>query len=98
MLSLNLTHIKLKGSLTEYQDKINRITDMIATKKGPGGDFLGWDQWPANYDKKEFQLIQEVAKGIRKNFQVLVVCGIGGSYLGARAVIEGIKGLYPKKR
>jgi glucose-6-phosphate isomerase len=97
MLSLNLTHIKLKGPLTEYQDKINRITDMIATKKGPGGDFLGWDQWPATYDKKEFQLIQEVAKGIRKNFQVLVVCAIGGSYLGARAVIEAIKGLYPKK-
>ena len=73
MLSLNLTHIKLKGSLTEYQDKVNRITDMIATKKGPGGDFLGWDQWPATYDKKEFQLIQEVAKGIRKNFQVLLL-------------------------
>jgi glucose-6-phosphate isomerase len=97
MLSLNLTHIKLKESMTDYKDRINRITDMIATKKGPGGDFLGWDQLPANYDKKEFQLIQDIAKGIRENFQVLVVCGIGGSYLGARAVIEAIQGLFPNK-
>jgi len=97
MLSLNLTHIKIKGAMSDYQDRINRITEMITTKKGPGSDYLGWDQWPASYDQKEFQLIQDVAKTIQENFQVLVVCGIGGSYLGARAVIEAIQGLYPNK-
>ncbi len=97
MLSLNLTHTKLKGNLKDYQDRVNRITDLIATKKGPGGDFLGWDQWPAKFDKEEFLLIQKTAKLIRERFQVLVVCGIGGSYLGARAVIEAIQGLMPNK-
>ena len=97
MLTLNLAHIKTKGSLSDYQDRINRITEMLASKNGPGGDFLGWDQWPANHDQKEFQMIQDVAKSIRENFEVLVVCGIGGSYLGARAVIEAIQGLFPKK-
>jgi len=97
MLALNLTHTKLKGSLKDYLDRINRITDLIATKKGPGGDFLGWDQWPKQFDKEEFSLIQKTAKYIRDNFQVLVVCGIGGSYLGARAVIDAIQGLMPNK-
>ncbi len=97
MLSLNLTHTKLKGSWKDYQDRINRITDLIATKKGPGGDFLGWDQWPKQFDQEEFSLIQKTAKLIRERFQVLVVCGIGGSYLGSRAVIEAVQGLMPSK-
>lgn len=97
MLSLNLSHIKLKEPLKDYQDRINRITDLIASKKGPGGDFLGWDQWPKDFDKDEFALIQKTATIIREKFQVLVVCGIGGSYLGARAVIEAIQGLLPGK-
>jgi glucose-6-phosphate isomerase len=95
MLTLKLNHVKLKEPLSQYQDKINRITDLIATKKGPGGDFLGWDQWPTQYDAKEFELIQKTASMIREQFEVLVVCGIGGSYLGARAVIEAINGLFP---
>ena len=97
MLSLTLTHTKLKESLSTYQDRINRITDLIATKKGPGGDFLGWDQWPTTYDQTEFQLILDTAKHIQEKFDVLVVCGIGGSYLGARAVIEAMNGLLPSK-
>jgi glucose-6-phosphate isomerase len=97
MLTLNLANVKTKGALADYQDRINRITDMIATKKGPGSDYLGWDQWPANYDQKEFQLILDAAKSIRNSVEVLVVCGIGGSYLGARAAIEAIQGLFPKK-
>ena len=97
MLTLNLANVKTKGALTDYQDRINRITDMIATKKGPGSDYLGWDQWPVNYDQKEFQLILDAAKSIRDSVEVLVVCGIGGSYLGARAAIEAIQGLFPKK-
>ena len=97
MLTLNLANVKTKGALADYQDRINRITDMIATKKGPGSDYLGWDQWPANYDQKEFHLILDAAKSIRNSVEVLVVCGIGGSYLGARAAIEAIQGLFPKK-
>jgi hypothetical protein len=93
MLHLSLTHAKLKEPLATYQDRINRITDMMATKKGPGSDFLGWDQWPATFDETELSLILTTAATIQANYQVLVVVGIGGSYLGARAVIEAMNGL-----
>ena len=93
-MKLNLEKITLKQPFSEYQERINRITDLIATKKGPGGDYLGWDQWPETYDKEEFQRILSSAHYIREKFEVLVVVGIGGSYLGARAVIEALKGLY----
>lgn len=61
---------------------------------GAGNDFLGWLDLPVNYDKEEFTRIKEAAKKIREDSDVLLVAGIGGSYLGARAVVEAVKGLY----
>jgi glucose-6-phosphate isomerase len=97
-MKLNFEKIQLKTSLVEYQEKINRITDLIATKKGPGGDYLGWDRWPETYDKKEFQAILKAANHIRSTYDVFVIVGIGGSYLGARAVIESLNGLYGQQK
>lgn len=57
-------------------------------KKGPGSDYLGWVDWPINYDKDEFVRIKQAAERIRNDSDALVVIGIGGSYLGARAAIE----------
>ena len=57
-------------------------------KSGPGNDFLGWLDLPVNYDREEFDRILKAAQKIRSHSQVLVVIGIGGSYLGARAAIE----------
>ena len=54
----------------------------------------GWLDLPVNYDKEEFARIKEAAKKIREDSDVLLVAGIGGSYLGARAVVEAVKGLY----
>ncbi|MDD3766442.1 MAG: glucose-6-phosphate isomerase [Eubacteriales bacterium] len=62
--------------------------DLLHNKKGPGSDFLGWLDLPAAYDKEEFARIKKSAAKIRENSDVLVVIGIGGSYLGARAAIE----------
>ena len=59
---------------------------------GAGNDFIGWVDLPVNYDKEEFARIQAAAQKIRSDSQALVVIGIGGSYLGARAVIELVKG------
>ena len=59
-----------------------------------GNDFIGWLNWANNYDKEEFSRIKEVAAKVRENTEVFVVCGIGGSYLGARAAIEMMNGLY----
>ena len=63
----------------------------LMNKTGEGNDFLGWINLPTDYDKEEFARIKESAEYIKNNADVLIVIGIGGSYLGARAVIEAIK-------
>ena len=66
----------------------------LESRSGAGNDFLGWLDLPVNYDKEEFARIKEAAKKIREDSDELLVAGIGGSYLGARAVVEAVKGLY----
>lgn len=66
----------------------------LESRSGAGNDFLGWLDLPVNYDKEELARIKEAAKKIREDSDVLLVAGIGGSYLGARAVVEAVKGLY----
>lgn len=78
-----------------YEEKVQEIDRMIKNKTGAGADFLGWVDHPVDYDKEELKRIKESAAYVRKNYDVLVVCGIGGSYLGARAAIEAINGLHP---
>ena len=67
------------------------VKDMLVQKKGAGNDFLGWIDLPVNYDKEEFARIQKAAAKIQSDSEVLLVIGIGGSYLGARAAIEFLK-------
>ncbi len=71
--------------MSEY---IKSAHNMLHTGSGAGNDFLGWVDLPVNYDKDEFVRIKKAAEKIRSNSDVLVVIGIGGSYLGARAAIE----------
>ncbi len=59
--------------------------ELLVSKKGAGNDFLGWIDLPVNYDKDEFARIKKAAEKIKSDSEVLVVIGIGGSYLGARA-------------
>ena len=66
----------------------------LESRSGAGNDFLGWLDLPVNYDKEEFARIKEAAQKIRSDSDVLRVAGIGGSYLGSRAVVEAVKGLY----
>lgn len=63
----------------------------LMNKTGEGNDFLGWIDLPTNYDKEEFSRIKKAADYIKSNADVLIVIGIGGSYLGARAVVEAVK-------
>jgi glucose-6-phosphate isomerase len=81
-----------------YQKQVNAIDQMIVNKTGAGNDFLGWVDWPVNYDKKELEAIIKEAAYVREHYDVLVVCGIGGSYLGARAAIEAINGVLPNQK
>ncbi len=76
----------------EYiQPQVTMADQMLRTKTGPGKDFLGWINLPDNYDKEEFARIRTAAAKIQKSCDVLIVIGIGGSYLGTRAVIEFLK-------
>ena len=90
-LSLDLSKVQPYASLCEL-DKMEGMVkwahDTIHEGTGAGNDFLGWVDLPVNYDKEEFARIQAAAKKIQSNSDVLVVIGIGGSYLGARAAIE----------
>ena len=73
--------------------------DLLHAKKGAGNDFLGWIDLPLNYDKEEYDRIKLAAKKIAEQSKVLIVIGIGGSYLGARAAIEFINSpLYNSKK
>lgn len=71
--------------------KAVKAMDTLMSKTGEGNDFLGWVDLPTNYDKEEFDRIKKSAEYIKKNADVLIVIGIGGSYLGARAVVEAVK-------
>ena len=65
--------------------------DVLVNRTGAGNDFLGWLDLPVDYDKEEFTRIKAAAERIQSNSDVLIVIGIGGSYLGARAAIEFLK-------
>ncbi|MBQ7173236.1 MAG: glucose-6-phosphate isomerase [Clostridia bacterium] len=79
------------AELAAFDKEVKEADELLRSGKGPGSDFLGWIKLPKNYDKEEFARIQAAAKKIQKKAQALIVIGIGGSYLGARAVIEFLK-------
>lgn len=93
-MNLDLTHLLDEKIFSDYQDQVKKINKMINEKTGQGNDFLGWADYPLTYDKEEVEQIKKWSKFVRDNYEVLVVCGIGGSYLGARSVIEALNGLY----
>ncbi len=93
-LRFNSTYSKNVVSQSDVDAMAPKAVEAMHTlmsKTGEGNDFLGWIDLPTNYDKEEFARIKKSAEYIKKNSDVLVVIGIGGSYLGARAVIEAVK-------
>lgn len=98
MIHLDLTHVIEKIPFSEYEECVKNINKMIDDKSGKGNDYLGWTTWPKDYDKEEVERIIKASETINANYDTLVVCGIGGSYLGARAAIEALTGLFPKRK
>ena len=76
--------------ILEYKEQVENIHKELKRRAKDEKDFVGWLELPSNYDKKEFTRIKKAAKKINKESDILVVIGIGGSYLGARAVIESL--------
>ena len=98
MMKLDTTHAFLKEDVKSYQEVVNKYHEQLMKRTGKGNDFVGWVEWPHTYDKEEFDRMKKVAQKIREKCDVCIVCGIGGSYLGARAAIEMINGLYADKK
>ena len=93
-LTLNDKYIKdfaENGALESISGEVKAAHAKLLERTGEGSDFLGWIDLPKNYDKEEFARIKVAAEKIKKNCDVFIVIGIGGSYLGSRAVIEFLK-------
>ena len=93
-LSLNDKFVKnyvTENDIENIKNEVYSAQDTLMNRSGAGNDFLGWLDLPVNYDKEEFARIKKAAEKIQKTCDILVVIGIGGSYLGARAAIEFVK-------
>ena len=93
-ISFDYSNAKFMVSDDELKAMTKRVLDakdMLVNHTGAGNDFLGWLDLPVNYDKEEFARIKKAAKKIQSDSDILIVIGIGGSYLGARAAIEALR-------
>ena len=82
----------IRDEEVSYMSKlVDDAKEQLVSKSGAGNDYLGWIDLPVDYDKEEFDRIKKAAEKIQSDSEVLVVIGIGGSYLGARAAIEFLR-------
>ena len=93
-----LSKFNLDMNNQKVQDELKYAFDLLDSKSGAGNDYLGWVDYPLNYDKNEFERIIKAAERIKKTSEVLIVIGIGGSYLGAKASIEALKPNFSKEK
>ena len=90
-IRLNLKHTGItQKTILTYKEQVENIHKDLHRRANDEKDFVGWLELPTNYDREEFARIKKAAKKIKKESDILVVIGIGGSYLGARAVIEAL--------
>ncbi len=104
MIKLDISNSSIdQKMINKYADKVAKIHEKLHEKADDEKEFLGWIKLPTNYDKAEFERIKKAARKIQRDSDILVVIGIGGSYLGARAVIDALShtfynGMPEKKR
>ena len=87
MIKFDYSYALEKCELDEYAFKVKEIDKSLRDKICKGNDYVGWVDWPETYDKEEFARVKKASETIRENADVFLVCGIGGSYLGARRMI-----------
>ncbi|AKX33889.1 glucose-6-phosphate isomerase [Spiroplasma litorale] len=99
MIKTNLTFLGFEKEILDFDKSILKdLENKLIDKKGLGSDFLGWINWPNDYDKEEYSKMKQIASRLRKDIDVLLVVGIGGSYLGTRAADNMIRGLLPNDK
>ena len=90
-IKLDFSHARIfEKNIMNYTEQVAEIHKKLHERALDPTDACGWINWPTNYDKKEFEKIKSAAKKIQSDSEILLVIGIGGSYLGARAVIEAL--------
>lgn len=85
------------NEISSYADQVKKAHKELNKGLNDDTKFTGWIEWPINYDKTEFEKIKKIAHKVRNDSDVLIVIGIGGSYLGARAVIDALTNQFEKK-
>lgn len=96
-MKVNFSNVNLEN-IDKYEEKALAAFDTLMGRNGEGNDFLGWIDRPVDYDKDEFERIKKAATRIRENSDVLVSIGIGGSYLGIKAVDVACDSYFNSKR
>ena len=94
----NISNLLSNEEVLGLKESAYAARKVLVEKTGAGNDFLGWVNWTQEYDKEEYARIKKAATKIKKDSDVLVVIGIGGSYLGAKAVIEAMKNYFPTEK
>lgn len=97
-MKIDLSKAVLESKIADIKEEVLKAQQILVEGEGEGSDFLGWLDLPINYDKEEFERIKNAAKRIRENSDVLVAIGIGGSYLGAQAVLSALTNSYAKNK
>lgn len=97
-MKINLANSFFEKDLSAIKEEILSADRLLKSRQGKGNEFLGWIDLPVNYDKEEFARIKKAADKIRKDSDVLVAIGIGGSYLGAKAAMDALLNSYEKKK
>ncbi|ARU91288.1 glucose-6-phosphate isomerase [Spiroplasma clarkii] len=99
MIKVDFSNSQIEQEIKKFdKNKVKAVHQMIEQKTGVGNDFLGWVDYPEDFDKTEYLKMKKVAQNLQKEIDVLLVVSIGGSYLGARAANEMINGLFPTNK
>ena len=98
MIKVHDENLVKKIDYASYEKSVSEVSKIIEEKSGPGNDYIGWVDYPSSIKDEDLAEIEKYAEIVRKNYDILLVCGIGGSYLGARAAIEAINGLHSDKK
>ncbi len=98
MLSFDYRYAYINEELDSWQDRVSVAHQQLHEKTGLGNDYLVWLDYSEHYDRSEVERIKALASLINEQADVFLVCGIGGSYLGARSAIEMLQGLFPKRK
>ncbi|MBR2704060.1 MAG: glucose-6-phosphate isomerase [Clostridia bacterium] len=97
-IKLNLKYAGIPANeISAYADQVKKAHKELNKGLNDDTKFTGWIEWPINYDKTEFEKIKKIASKVRTDSDVLIVIGIGGSYLGARSVIESLTNQFERK-